>query len=383
MLAIGGLLLLLIYTAAPPTGAAAPLAEVTTIALSDDDGGAALFRGQELLAPVALSRCLTVSYSGPGGAGEIRLLARNVTGTLGGSLAIQVQVGTGGGFASCAGFTSTAMVFDGTLAGLAAAANATVPGVAAGWRPAGSGTRTYRITASVPDDNSAQGRAATADLSWVFLAGPGGPPSPAPSQPPAPSPPPAASPPPAPSPPPAASPPPAQASPTGPESAPPAEPSATPPAPGAPEPTGGAASPGGEPGPGGQAPDERPGGVAGAVSAAVAAVTGAISRAAEEVGEFAAKTVAVASDLGARTARHGQYPLVSVLAMLAFLLAQNRFDRRDPKLALAPISRRPYLSFHEDAIDPEQDPHPDNGSRDHIETETEEVNADEHPDQIW
>jgi len=38
-------------------------------------------------------------------------------------------------------------------------------------------------------------------------------------------------------------------------------------------------------------------------------------------------------------------PLSLLLLMLLFLLAQEAFDRKDPKLALAPIVRDPDLEF--------------------------------------
>jgi hypothetical protein len=40
--------------------------------------------------------------------------------------------------------------------------------------------------------------------------------------------------------------------------------------------------------------------------------------------------------MGRNTALHGGFPLVVVVLLLLFLLLQERIDRRDPKLALAP-----------------------------------------------
>lgn len=79
-------------------------------------------------------------------------------------------------------------------------------------------------------------------------------------------------------------------------------------------------------------------------AAAVAKRAVAVAQRAVEVAEQAAD---VAVKLTARTARHSGFPLASVGAMVVFLVAQDRFDRRDPKLALAPVLREPYLRFED------------------------------------
>ena len=47
---------------------------------------------------------------------------------------------------------------------------------------------------------------------------------------------------------------------------------------------------------------------------------------------------------GARLARTLAFPLVLILLVVAFLLAQDRIDRKDPKLALAPVDAD-HLTF--------------------------------------
>jgi hypothetical protein len=48
---------------------------------------------------------------------------------------------------------------------------------------------------------------------------------------------------------------------------------------------------------------------------------------------------------GVETLRQPAFPLVLVLIFVAFWLIQNRIDRNDPKLALAPMHVTPDLGF--------------------------------------
>jgi hypothetical protein len=47
--------------------------------------------------------------------------------------------------------------------------------------------------------------------------------------------------------------------------------------------------------------------------------------------------------LGREAARHVAIPIVMIILLIAFLLLQNAADRRDPKLALAPVWRNRYF----------------------------------------
>jgi hypothetical protein len=49
--------------------------------------------------------------------------------------------------------------------------------------------------------------------------------------------------------------------------------------------------------------------------------------------------------MGRSTAVHGGFPLGVLLLLLLFLLLQDRIDRRDPKLALAPEHGEPDVRF--------------------------------------
>jgi hypothetical protein len=50
-------------------------------------------------------------------------------------------------------------------------------------------------------------------------------------------------------------------------------------------------------------------------------------------------------DIATETIRRPQLPLILILLVLGFLLVQNRIDRRDPKLAGAPVDTEAELDF--------------------------------------
>jgi hypothetical protein len=50
-------------------------------------------------------------------------------------------------------------------------------------------------------------------------------------------------------------------------------------------------------------------------------------------------------DVAGETIRRPQLPIVLLLIVGLFLLVQNRIDRRDPKLAGAPVDADPELEF--------------------------------------
>jgi hypothetical protein len=57
------------------------------------------------------------------------------------------------------------------------------------------------------------------------------------------------------------------------------------------------------------------------------------------------RTIEITTELTARTTRHSGVLLGSIAAVILFMLAQNNIDKRDPKLALAPVTGDPYLEF--------------------------------------
>ena len=135
-----------------------------TVVLNDDDAGSVLFNVNNLAPTENRTNCITVSYTGS--------LAANVHlyGAASGSLAqyldVVIDVGTGGSYNNCAGFTSGGTLYTGTLANFAATRTNFANGLA-GWNGATNpSSRTYRIAVTLQDNNAAQGLSATADFTW-------------------------------------------------------------------------------------------------------------------------------------------------------------------------------------------------------------------------
>src|SRR2546430_4440402 len=143
MLTFASISLVLIFLAAPGTPATSRAAQIAAIPLTDDDGDQALFAATELAPGHPKSRCLQVRYNGAASPGDVQLLAEDVSGALASRLEVTVERGTGGDFASCAGFSGS-VVYDGLLADLAAG-SADV-GISTGWGPGAGGTPTYPLT---------------------------------------------------------------------------------------------------------------------------------------------------------------------------------------------------------------------------------------------
>jgi hypothetical protein len=168
MLALGGVALVGVAIAGPTVAPTTRVAQIAAISLSDDDGSRALFASHDLVPGQSVARCLTVSYAGGSDPGAVRLAATDVAGALADHLSVDVAAGTGGGFASCAGFTGTS-VYTGSLSGLTGT-DPTAPGVDAGWTPTGAADRTYRITVTLVGDDTLQGLAASGTFQWLLIS---------------------------------------------------------------------------------------------------------------------------------------------------------------------------------------------------------------------
>jgi hypothetical protein len=168
MLAMGGVALVGVAIAGPTMARTTRVAQIAAISLSDDDGSQALFASHDLAPGQSVTRCLKVSYAGGSNPGAVRLAATDVAGPLVDHLNVDVAAGTGGGFASCAGFTG-ASVYTGSLTGLTGT-DPLAPGVDAGWTPSGADDRTYRITVTMAGDDSTQGLAASGTFQWLLIS---------------------------------------------------------------------------------------------------------------------------------------------------------------------------------------------------------------------
>lgn len=93
--------------------------------------------------------------------GQVHLLAEELNGVLAPLLLVTVATGTGSS-ADCADFSGVTL-YEGTLADLAAS-----DGLDTGWAPA-DGARTFRVTVEVADDERAAGATATTTFLWVAV----------------------------------------------------------------------------------------------------------------------------------------------------------------------------------------------------------------------
>jgi hypothetical protein len=312
----------------------APVAVLASVGLTDDDEGRGLFRVAGLVPDKPVSRCLTVTYAGSAPAGTVYVAASQISGPLAANLRITLEQGTGGSFASCAGFKG-AVVFDGPLDSLADPDPA-APRTATGWSPAAGESRTYRVTATVQDVPSAQGRTSTAVFRWFLFGMPDPAPSPTadvptqtPTQTPTGIP---------------------SAAPTVVASVVPTEVVADAPVPqavaGA---TPGAVSTSHRPantgmgaGRGRDGDGDDDGGATASSARKAAAKKAPIAKLREALAEFSRELTEVA----VRSTTHSALPVTGAAILLAFLVLQNRLDRLDPKLALT-RGDDPHLVFRD------------------------------------
>jgi hypothetical protein len=135
------------------------------VVLSDDDEGSALFNVTGLAPGASVTQCIAVTYTGSLTA-DVRLY-----GTVGGDglarfLDTDVEVGTGGNAASCAGFTPTTSLYTGTLDGFGASHTGYLNGLRGFDGATDPTTRTYRVTVTLQDDEAAQRLTGSLDLTW-------------------------------------------------------------------------------------------------------------------------------------------------------------------------------------------------------------------------
>lgn len=146
-------------------------ASAGTVALVDDDSGSVLFNVTGMAPLDSASECIVVTYNGDLTVGAPVQLYRSgaTTGTgLDQYLDLVVEVGTGGSFGSCAGFTPTSTLFTGaTLQSFASTHTAYASALSTAWSPTAAGqNRTFRFTISLQDNNAAQGLDATFGYTW-------------------------------------------------------------------------------------------------------------------------------------------------------------------------------------------------------------------------
>jgi hypothetical protein len=303
--AIAALAATAVVAIAAPAGHRATASATGDASLTDDDGGQPMFVVPDLAPGQVVRRCINVNYSGER-PGRVKVTA-DADGPLARQLELTVARGTGGRFGDCGDF-SGATVFRGSLAEAAEELGKADP-----WRAdAGGGEASYRFTIKAPVTLTPEPDEIHPVLAWAAT-----PVDEAGTTPGHPAPPPAGDP------------------------APPADPvttvatTSTPPgATSRPGKRSGPARPAGPRTASGNGPNATPEG--GRAAGAAPGRRGGHGR--DGLLETLRQTIGEAAK---RTA----FPLLLLIAMFVFVLLQNRLDRRDPKLALAPIHSTPDLPF--------------------------------------
>lgn len=137
--------------------------------LTDDDSGNAMFNATGMVPGASAVSCITVTYSGDVTPAPVKLYGTG-TGALAQYLDLKIEVGTGGSFSNCAGFTPSSTLFNGTLSGFNTANTNWSNGLASFTANATPTSRTFRVTATVQDTDAAQGLNAAASFTWETRA---------------------------------------------------------------------------------------------------------------------------------------------------------------------------------------------------------------------
>ncbi len=143
-----------------------------SVTLTDDDTGAAMFSATGLVPGSTGSNCITVSYTGTV-ATTVKLYASAAVdaSSVAQYLDLTIDIGTGGGFGSCGGFSAGSTIYSGSLDAFTSTHLAYGSGVGT-WAPSGAAAQVYRITytlnAGTP--NAKQGATTTATFQWEAQA---------------------------------------------------------------------------------------------------------------------------------------------------------------------------------------------------------------------
>ena len=140
-----------------------------TVALTNDSAASVLFNSSGVKPGSTGTTCLNVTYSGTLNTAGVRLYATSVTGTLGTYITFVIDEGTGatGGVGeSCTGFVLGTNLLNSTIATFASTNTNFATGLSS-WAPTSvGGTKSYRVTWTVQNNNLAQGLSCGITLTW-------------------------------------------------------------------------------------------------------------------------------------------------------------------------------------------------------------------------
>ncbi|MCP3910970.1 MAG: hypothetical protein GY713_08470 [Actinomycetia bacterium] len=136
-----------------------------SVVLTDDDSGSALFTASAMTPGVPVVECVVVTYSGSLVPADIRMYGTS-SGVLAPYLDTTIEVGTGGSYGSCAGFTPSSTIYTGTLTNFSTTHTNWATGLATFTAAANPTSRTFRFTVDVQNNPAAQGQSAAADFTF-------------------------------------------------------------------------------------------------------------------------------------------------------------------------------------------------------------------------
>ncbi len=139
-----------------------------TVVLTDDDGGSGILFTVIGMKPLdVVTNCIVVTYEGTLLPADVVLYGVSGGTGLDAYLDLIVEEGTGGIFDNCTGFSATSTIYTGGTLADFAVAHTNFGNGAGTWSPsANPESVTYKFTATLQDDNAAQGLGATATFTW-------------------------------------------------------------------------------------------------------------------------------------------------------------------------------------------------------------------------
>lgn len=141
-----------------------------SVTIEDDDSDSVLFNVSGMYPDDTAVNCIVVTYEGttaPSSPIQLYRSGANTGDGLDQYLDLDIEVGAGGSFDDCTGFSATSTLFDNTLQNFATTHQDLASALSTGWTPTGAGqTQTFRFTLTLQDDNAAQGLSAGFGFTW-------------------------------------------------------------------------------------------------------------------------------------------------------------------------------------------------------------------------
>ena len=136
-----------------------------SVIITDDDGGSAMFAATAMTPGEPVIECITLTYSGSLVPADVRMYGVSA-GVLATYLDTTVEIGSGGSFGDCTGFTPSSTLYDDTLANFSSTHTDWASGLPTFTAASNPTTQTLRFTVDVQNDPAAMTQSATATFTW-------------------------------------------------------------------------------------------------------------------------------------------------------------------------------------------------------------------------